>query len=126
MSKKLNVLILIGAVVLLGAFFVFLGMRLTISGSMPKAAFKLYDRGSEKIIQYEKYGQFVNQGKPDYKYLVKNRKALMNAAGEGVFPSNAVYQDPLYKELSKEKKLNGSHWDFLSLNEPVLVFYKWA
>ena len=43
------------------------GMKITINETMPKPEFALYDPGTEKVVQYEKYGEFTNEGKSNYK-----------------------------------------------------------
>jgi len=114
--------ILAGALVALAAW----GFRVTVEMSEPKPEFKLYEPGTEKIVQYEKYGEFVNEGKKDYAYNVKNRTGLAKAVGEGIYPNTRIYRDPLYKQLLREKKLEGKHWDYLDIVDPVRAFYKWA
>jgi len=114
-------------------FFIFLffssvGCRPSYSGST-EPAFIFVEEGSELIVDYSKYGDFFNIDTDRYRYKIKDtlaRKALASAVGAGIFPNRSVYQAPRYKALLKEGKLDGSHWDFLNIDNKELSFYKWA
>ena len=87
----------------------------------------LYDSGKEEIINYEKYGEFQNIGTKDYKYVIKDQEGLMAASGEGVYPNtSSVRWDPEFKKAQKEKRLDGSQWDFLQSPDLEAAFLKWA
>src|SRR3989338_8056119 len=88
--------------------------------------FKLYDPGTEAIVGYEKYGTFEGVGTDKYQYKTTNRKGLAAAAGEGVYPNNSVYKDPVYRMLVTKGKLSGSQWDYVNIDDQQLAFYKWA
>jgi len=102
------------------------GVYATIKSSMPNPIFKLYDKGSEKIVRYDKYGKFVNPGTPDYHYIIEDRKALAQASGEGVFPNTQVYKDPVYKDMKAAGRLEGDRWKFTVEADDKTAFYKWA
>jgi beta-glucuronidase len=120
--KKLIILIIIIAVVLGGAAW---GFHKTISDSMPVPQFRLYDPG-QRIVHYEKYGEFINDGEPAYKYKITDRPGLAAAVGEGIYPNTQVYKDPVYKEYNKEGRLQGDRWGFIGIDDTKLAFYKWA
>lgn len=88
----------------------------------------LYDPGKEDlIVNYKKYGEFQNIGTKDYKYIIKDQEALSLAVGEGVFPNTtSVRRDPAFKKAQKEKRLEGSVWDFLQSPDLEAAFLKWA
>jgi len=87
----------------------------------------LYDPGKEDIVDYEKYGEFVSVGTRDYKYIIKDQEGLAQAVGEGIFPNTtSVRWDPAFKKALKEKRLEGSHWDFLQSPDLEAAFLKWA
>lgn len=88
--------------------------------------FKLYDPGTEKIINYAKYGSFEGLGTDKYEFKMNKRKELVEAVGEGVYPSNSVYKDPAYRMLLSKGKLSGSQWDYVNVENQQLAFYKWA
>ena len=88
--------------------------------------FPLCAEGAEDIVDYAKYGEFNNQGTPEYKYRIKDRKGLSKAAGEGIFPNNIVYRDPIYKKCLKKGLLSGDHWDYVNSPNLQANFYKWA
>ena len=91
-----------------------------------KPEFELFSSGKERIVDYEKYGEFQNIGTGDYKYRITDRKGLQEAVGEGVYPDiDSIYKDPLYKRLKDEGKLKGNHWDFVNIDNHALSFYKW-
>jgi len=87
----------------------------------------LYEPGKEDFVDYKKYGEFKNTGTKDYQYLVKDQEALSAAAGEGVYPnSTSVRWDPEFKKAQKEKRLDGSQWDFVQSPDLEAAFLKWA
>ena len=87
----------------------------------------LNDPGKEKVVNYEKYGEFTKVGTKDYKYNVKDQESLMQAVGEGIYPNTtSVKWDPEYKKAQQEKRLDGSHWDFVHSPDLEASFLKWA
>ncbi len=93
----------------------------------PKTRPTLRFPGTEKIVDYHKYGNFLNPGTKKYHYQVTNRKGLIAAVGEGVYPDIAdIYKDPQYKKALKEGRLDGSQWDFINTPDLQAAFYKWA
>ncbi len=95
-------------------------------GEQMELDFKLYDPGTEAIVEYEKYGTFEGVGTDKYQYKITDRKGLSAAVGEGVYPNNSVYKDPAYRVLTTKGKLSGSQWDYVNIDEQQLAFYKWA
>ncbi|MFH1644978.1 MAG: glycoside hydrolase family 2 TIM barrel-domain containing protein [Candidatus Omnitrophota bacterium] len=89
--------------------------------------FELYDKGTEEIVNYAKYGEFEGIGSPEYSYKVTDLAALTRVAGEGIYPNGSSLQKgPEFKRLNKEGKLRGSHWDFINTRDYQANFYKWA
>ncbi|MFC1675381.1 glycoside hydrolase family 2 TIM barrel-domain containing protein, partial [Candidatus Omnitrophota bacterium] len=87
----------------------------------------LYDLGAEDVVDYAKYGVFENAGTKDYRYVVKDQEGLSAAVGEGIHPNTtSVRQDPEFRKARKEKRLAGSHWDFLHSPDLEAAFLKWA
>jgi len=87
----------------------------------------LYDPGEEDFLNYEKYGEFKNIGTKDYQYIVKNQESLSQAVGEGVYPNTtSIRWDPEFRKAQKEKRLEGSHWDFVNSPDLEAAFLKWA
>lgn len=92
-----------------------------------KPFFKLAECGTEKIVKYEKYGEFENVGTFDYRFVIKDEKGLARAVGEGIFPNlESVIKDKLYKKLRKEGRLKGSHWDHVATSDSAADFFVWA
>jgi len=87
----------------------------------------LFDPGKENFVDYAKYGEFKNIGTKDYLYSITNQKGLIEAAGEGVYPNNgAVRKDPIFKQVIKDKRLEGNVWDFLYSPDLEAAFVKWT
>jgi len=87
----------------------------------------LYDPGKEAFLNYEKYGEFKNIGTKDYQYIVRDQEGLSAAVGEGVHPNTtSIRWDPEFKKAQKEKRLEGSHWDFVQSPDLEAAFLKWA
>jgi len=87
----------------------------------------LYEPGKEDFVDYAKYGEFKNIGTRDYQYIVKDQEGLSAAVGEGIYPNTtSVRWDPEFKKAKEEKRLEGSHWDFLQSPDLEAAFLKWA
>jgi len=92
-----------------------------------KPVFKLADKGTEEIINYEKYGRFEGVGGSDYRYVITDQAGLSDAAGEGIYPNaSSALRDLAYKDFKKQGRLDGSHWDFINKPQYQDNFYKWA
>jgi beta-glucuronidase len=88
---------------------------------------KLHKPGVEKIIDYKKYGEFVDVGTGQYKYQINDQPGLMEAVGEGIYPNTgSVLKNPGYKKAKEEGRLEGTHWDFVRSDDLEAAFYKWA
>ncbi len=86
----------------------------------------LSDSGKEEIVNYEKYGEFKNAGTKDYKYIVVDQEGLIQAVGEGVYPNtSSIKWDPEFKKAKEQKRLLGSHWDFMHSPDLEAAFLKW-
>jgi beta-glucuronidase len=87
----------------------------------------LYDPGKEEIVDYARYGAFVNVGKEGYRYEIRDQEGLSLAVGEGIYPNTtSVRWDPEFKKTQKEKRLEGSIWDFLQSPDLEAAFLKWT
>ncbi|MCX7927229.1 MAG: hypothetical protein N2606_03735 [Candidatus Omnitrophica bacterium] len=87
----------------------------------------LYDPGKEDIVNYSKYGEFVNVGTDQYRYIIKDQEGLSIAVGEGIYPNtSSVRWDPAFKTALKQKRLEGDLWDFVHSEDLEAAFFKWA
>jgi hypothetical protein len=83
--------------------------------------------GKDRVVDYTKYGKFIGLGTKDYKYQMGSPAILGAATGEGIYPNTSdVLKDPRYREVYKEGRLNGSHWDHVNTRDLEGAFYKWA
>src|SRR3990167_3511973 len=73
-------------------------------GENMELEFRLYDPGTEVLVDYEKYGKFKGVGSDKYEYKITDRKGLAAALGEGIYPNNSVYKDPNYRMLTTKGK----------------------
>ncbi|MDP3767428.1 MAG: Ig-like domain-containing protein, partial [Dehalococcoidia bacterium] len=90
-------------------------------------AFRLADKGTESVIDYEKYGQFHDRGTAHYRYEVTDIDGLSAAAGEGIYPNEAsLIRDPAFRAMRDSGALAGSHWDFTFVKSAQQAFFKWA
>jgi hypothetical protein len=89
--------------------------------------FELKSPGTEDIVNYSKYGKFLKVGEDGYHYDIEDLKGLIAASGEGIYPDEeTVYSDPAQLRLMREKKLEGSIWEYLDGDDSARNFYKWA
>jgi beta-glucuronidase len=87
----------------------------------------LYDPGKEDFVEYCKYGEFQNIGSEKYQYVIKDQEGLSAAVGEGIYPNTtSVRWDLEFKRAQKDKRLEGSHWDFVHSPDLEAAFLKWA
>ncbi len=94
---------------------------------VPKTLPHLAFPGKERIVDYRKYGEFLNSGTKDYHYQITDQAGLIAASGEGIYPNiGDIYKDPNYKKALKEGRLEGSHWDFVNTEDLEAAFYKWV
>ncbi|MDR2191743.1 MAG: hypothetical protein LBO62_02525, partial [Endomicrobium sp.] len=89
--------------------------------------FVIEDRGTEKWVDYEKYGEFQNVGTPKYKYAINDSEGLKAASGAGVFPnSQSVLNSKQYQKYVADNKLEGNKWNYVNSTDYQANFYKWA
>ncbi|MBN2143067.1 MAG: hypothetical protein JW774_00440 [Candidatus Aureabacteria bacterium] len=89
--------------------------------------FKQNDEGTEFPVDYSQYGEFKNMGTSEYEYVVKDDMLLAKATGDGIFPNNfTIYYDPAYKQLTAERRLQGSIWDLVNTADVQACYIKWA
>lgn len=87
----------------------------------------LHTPGTEDIIDYTKYGKFLNAGTAEYKYSITDVQGLSKAIGEGIYPNSGdIYNNPRYRELKSAGSLNGSHWDFVNTDDLETAYFKWV
>jgi beta-glucuronidase len=83
--------------------------------------------GHDRVIDYARYGKFIGVGTRDYHYQMGRPSVLAAATGEGIYPNTSdVLKDPRYKEVYREGRLGGSHWDHVNTRDLEGAFYKWA
>ena len=108
---------LVAVLVLLSGSFV------TAEAATP---FKLYDPGTEDLVDYEKYGEFQNAGTKDFRYVIKDREGLAKASGEGVDPSSSITNNPEYKAAKASGALKTEdHWKHVSTSNPQMDYFVW-
>ena len=89
-------------------------------------SFKLYDPGTEDIVDYEKYGEFQNVGTKDFRYVIKDRAGLAKASGEGVDPCSSITNNPDYKAAKASGALKkGDYWKRVNTSNPQLDYFVW-
>lgn len=88
---------------------------------------QLHTIGTSKIVDYTKYGKFENVGTDDYRYRIIDAEGLSKALGEGIYPNTGdVYNNPRYKIVKAEGRLEGSHWDHVITDDLEAAYFKWA
>jgi len=88
--------------------------------------FVLPDFGSEKAIDYSRYGVFEGVGTSRYRYVIRDRTGLSAASGWGVYPHRPnLNNTPAYKTLEKQYRLDGLVWDYVNSDDLEAQFYKW-
>ncbi|MBF0571856.1 MAG: hypothetical protein HQL12_08310 [Candidatus Omnitrophica bacterium] len=93
---------------------------------LPKQAFKLNNPGQSVFMEYSKYGEFHNLGEANYRYAIKDKAALQEAIGEGIYPNMDVFKDPQYRKLNKQGLLDGNPWEYVHSKDFEKAFYIWT
>ena len=76
----------------------------------PKTIPVLKFPGTEEVVDWTKYGKFLNAGTENYHYQITDQAGLVAALGEGIYPNIAdVYKDPGYKKVLKEGKVGSEY-----------------
>jgi len=83
--------------------------------------------GTEEVINWNKYGNFLNVGTADYHYEIIDEPGLVKALGEGMYPNIVdIYRDSGFKKATRQGRLEGGQWDFVNTTDLQAAFYKWA
>lgn len=87
----------------------------------------LYSKGKENVIDYSKYGKFLNAGTPEYSYQIVDNTGLIKALGEGIYPNTGdIFNNPRYKEVRKEGRLKDKYWDYVNSSDLEAAYFKWV
>lgn len=87
----------------------------------------IHTPGTAKIADYKQYGELLDVGTENYRYEIKDMTGLNRAVGEGIYPNTgAIFTNPRYKEVRKEGRLKGSHWDFVNSDDLEAAYFKWV
>ncbi len=89
-------------------------------------SFSLSDSGTEKIIDFEKYGEFQGLKTPNFHYTIRDKKGLAAAMGLGIEPNFSVYGDSRYQKLKDKGLIKPSAWQHVNSGDPEADFYAWA
>jgi len=87
---------------------------------------KLASPASTKIVDYSKYGEFLNEGTERFNYRLKDRTGLALESGEGVDPNRDAFQNPGLLKAKKAGLIKGPHWNFTDHVNRALRYYAWA
>lgn len=87
-----------------------------------------FSKGTEEIVNYEKYGKFLNKGTPKYRYVINDYEGLKKAVGPGIYPDfEGIKKEKEYIEAEIDGKLEGNYWDFIDMKRDYIInFFKWA
>ncbi len=84
-------------------------------------------KGTSDIVDYTEFGTFENVGKDQYFYRMYDPDGLSKAIGEGIYPNTgAIYDNPRYKQVKEEGRLDGKHWDFVRTHDLEAAYFKWV
>ena len=109
--------------VLFSSLAALLFASLSASGTEP---LQILQPASDPIVDYSKFGDFMNVGTEKFFYRIKDRKGLSAASAEGVDPNRSVFENPGLVAARKAGRIKGAHWDYTDHIEKPLRFYAWA
>ncbi|NCC53038.1 MAG: hypothetical protein EOM20_17755, partial [Spartobacteria bacterium] len=94
---------------------------------LPRPSYTLAQPGHPGPVNYSKYGTFRGLNTADYAYTITNLNGLQEAVGEAVYPNkDAIYDNPVYKELANAEGIDTSHWNTLKLEDTRPAVFLWA
>jgi hypothetical protein len=102
-----------------------LSALLPLTAAAQEPSFKIYDAGTEDIVDYEKYGEFQNVGTKSFIYVMKDREGLAKASGEAVDP-NTITNNPEFRQALAEGKLKDDWWKRVNTSKPQLDYFVWS
>jgi len=91
-------------------------------------ALTLAEPGTEKVVDYEKYGEFQGIGTFDYRYVTKDFQGLARASGEGIAPNRNAARNPEYAKVVAQKRIKKNIWEHkphLS-GDPQADYFAWS
>jgi beta-glucuronidase len=87
----------------------------------------IFTHGTDKVVDYTKYGTFSGIGTKDFKFEVNNPNILAKAVGEGIYPNTEdIFKNPGYSQVFKDGRLKGNHWDFVNISDLEAAYFKWT
>ncbi len=92
----------------------------------PAPLFKLYDPGTEEIVDYERYGEYRNIGLRTFGYVITNFAGLVKASGEGIDPCLSITNNPEFRKARDAGKLKGDWWKYVNTKDPQQDYFVWA
>ncbi len=96
------------------------------AGALAEPKFKVYDPGTEEIVDYEKYGEFRNPGTKDFRYVIRDSEGLAKASGEGIDPSRTITNNPHFVKAKKAGRIKADWWGRVNTSDPELDYFTWA
>jgi beta-glucuronidase len=94
---------------------------------VPEPAFQIQNTGTNKPVNYERYGKFQNLKTNHYHYSITDLEGLQKALGAGIYPNEkAIRSDPKYKAHEEFGLLDEFHWDSLTFDDWQKAFYIWT
>lgn len=90
-----------------------------------RPAFRLRDPGTEKVVDYKKYGYFSGIGTFEYLYTITDEAGLAKASGEGIDPNMTARRDPACRKILSRLK-NKDPWKYIGTADPQADFCVWA
>ncbi len=107
-------------------FFLFLCIPVVVLAQTNGPKFKLYDPGTEELVEYEKYGVFQGIGTEDFNYVITNEPGLIKAVGEGVDPCRSATNNPEYRKVIEAKLIKKNWWKHVNSSDPQVDYFAWV
>lgn len=103
-----------------------LGLMMGMAAQGAGPVFKLYDPGTEDIVDYSKYGELKNVGTRQFQYVMSDPAGLARASGEGVDPSTAVTNNPEFQKAKASGVLKTDWWKHVNSGNPQMDYFVWS
>ncbi len=116
----------VAILVLVGLVSFFVGCGTPPPPSKEESNIKLRDPGQEVIVDYDKYGAFIDEGTPEFMYRVDDIRGLKKSVGEGIYPNMyGIEKNPLHEKIKALEDFKTDHWELENDASYELRFFRW-
>lgn len=91
------------------------------------AEYRIPDPDSYRLVDYEKYGEFLEEGTPRYRFVLRDRENFRSAVGAGIYPAESSLRhfEP-FRPYYQKGYPPGEHWNVLTSDNIPKAIAVWT